>query len=641
MRGSLVKRVSIVLDGKRLDVEEGVSLLDLIKSLYPEKAKDIVAAKVNGEVKDLAYRIQGGEEIVSIPIDSEEGISILRHSTSHIMAQAVKELFDGVKVAIGPSIKDGFYYDFDTPHTFSEDDLEKIEKKMQEIVEKDLPFERMEVSKEEAIRIFSEMGEDYKVEILNEINDSKVSLYRQGSFLDLCRGPHVPSTSYVRAFKLLSVSGAYWRGDERKPMLQRIYGTAFPSDDQLREFLNRLEEAKRRDHRKLGKELGFFSFHEEIGPGLPLYHPKGALVRYLLEEFLRREHLKRGYQFVVGPMLLKSDLWKKSGHYDHYREFMYFTEVDGVEYGIKPMNCIGHIFVYNSKIRSYRDLPLRFFELGCVHRHEKSGVLHGLLRVREFTQDDAHIFLREDQLKEEIKNIVNFITDVLSLFGFKYQMSLSTRPESYIGTDEMWEKATSVLKEALNDMEIDYDINEGEGAFYGPKIDVELEDALGRKWQCATIQCDFALPERFDLTYVGKDGGRYRPVMIHRVVIGAIERFLGILIEHFAGHLPLWLSPEQVRILTVTNRVDDYAEEVYKYLESKGVRVGKDFGSEKLGYKIRAAQMEKVPYMLILGDKEKESSTISVRDRSGSVKKGLSLEDFYLSIKDHIGIPTL
>ena len=639
--GEGLEEVSIRLEGRELKVKKGSTVLEVLKEKFPSRLKKSVAIKINGDLRDLTYRIQGGEDIELVPIDSPEGLSILRHSASHIMAQAVKELFDGVKVAIGPATKDGFYYDFDTPRPFSDEDLEKIEERMREIVKKDLPFERIEMSRDEAIRFFEERGENYKVEILKEIGDGKVSLYRQGGFVDLCKGPHVPSTSYIKAFKLLSVSGAYWRGDERNPMLQRIYGTAFPKEKDLKEYLQRLEEAKRRDHRKLGRELELFAFYDEIGPGLPLYLPKGALVRYLLEEFLRREHLKRGYQFVVGPMLLKSELWKKSGHYDHYKEFMYFTEVDGVEYGIKPMNCIGHIFVYRSKVRSYRDLPLRFFELGCVHRHEKSGVLHGLLRVREFTQDDAHIFLREDQIKEEIKNILSFVVDVLNLFGFSYEMSISTRPEEYIGTEEMWEKATNALKDTLEELGVDYGINEGEGAFYGPKIDVELEDALGRKWQCATIQCDFALPERFDLTYVGSDGKRYRPVMLHRVVIGAIERFFGILIEHFAGHLPLWLSPEQVRVLTVTNRVDDYAREVYEFLKERGVRVGIDLGSEKLSFKVRSAQVEKVPLMLILGDKEKENRTVSVREKDGSVKHGVSLEDFYNSIKDSIGIPSL
>ncbi len=639
--GEVLEEVSVRLEGKEFKVKKGSTVLELLKEKLPSRLKKSVAVRINGDLKDLTYRIQGGEDIELVSIDSPEGLSILRHSASHVMAQAVKELFDGVKVAIGPATRDGFYYDFDTPRPFSEEDLEKIEQRMREIIKQDLPFERMEMGRDEAIRFFEERGENYKVEILKEIGDGKVSLYRQGNFVDLCRGPHVPSTSYIKAFKLLSVSGAYWRGDERNPMLQRIYGTAFPREKDLKEYLQRLEEAKRRDHRKLGKELEFFAFYDEIGPGLPLYLPKGALVRYLLEEFLRREHLKRGYQFVVGPMLLKSDLWKRSGHYDHYREFMYFTEVDGVEYGIKPMNCIGHIFVYKSKVRSYRDLPLRFFELGCVHRHEKSGVLHGLLRVREFTQDDAHIFLREDQIKDEIKSILSFVVDVLNLFGFSYEMSISTRPEDYIGTEEMWAKATNALKETLEELGVDYGINEGEGAFYGPKIDVELEDALGRKWQCATVQCDFALPERFDLTYVGSDGKRYRPVMLHRVVIGAIERFLGILIEHFAGHLPLWLSPEQVRVLTVTNRVDDYAREVYEFLRSRGVRVGMDLGSEKLGFKVRAAQVEKVPLMLIIGDKEKENRTVSVREKGGSVEHGVSLEDFYNSIKGSIGIPSL
>ncbi len=640
--GGFTEKVSVSVEGKGvLEVEKGIAALDLLRSAFPEGLDSIVAVRVDGSLKDLAHTVSGGEVLSPVTLSSPEGLSILRHSASHILAQAVKELFPGAKLGIGPATDEGFYYDFDLPRTLSEDDLGAIEERMGEIVKRDLPFIREEISKDEAVKLFSDLGEAYKLELLKDIPDDTVSIYRQGDFVDLCRGPHVPSTSYVKHFKLLSVSGAYWRGDERNPMLQRIYGTAFPAGDELKLYLERREEAKRRDHRKLGKELDLFSFHDEIGPGLPLYHPKGALLRYLLEEFLRREHLKRGYQFVVGPMLLKSDLWKRSGHFDHYREFMYFTEVDGVQYGIKPMNCLGHIFVYKSKLRSYRDLPLRFFELGCVHRHERSGVLHGLLRVREFTQDDAHIFLREDQLEREIKGVINFVSDVLKLFGFTYGVAVSTRPESSIGSDELWGKATSALTGTLESMGIEYAINEGEGAFYGPKIDIELEDALGRKWQCATIQCDFALPERFDLTYVGSDGKRYRPVMLHRVVVGAIERFLGILIEHYAGRFPLWLSPEQVRVIAITDRVSDYAEQVFSFLQEKGVRVGKDLSNEKLGFKVRLAQLEKVPYMLIVGDKEKESGTVSVRDRDGTEKRGVKLEEFYSSIRESLGIPVL
>ncbi len=570
-----------------------------------------------------------------------EQLEILRHSTAHVMAQAVKELYPGVKLAIGPPTDDGFYYDFDYEGTFSEEDLPRIEEKMREIVARDLPFVKEEMSKEEAIKFFEQLGETYKVEILREIPDEKVTIYRQGDFVDLCRGPHLPSTGHIKAFKLLSVAGAYWRGDERNRMLQRIYGTAFPTEEELQRYLHRLEEARKRDHRRLGKELEIFSTHEEVGPGLIIWHHRGAMIRWLLEEFERREHLKRGYQFVVGPHILKADLWKRSGHYDYYREHMYFTEVEGQEYALKPMNCLAHIMVYKSRQRSYRDLPLRFFELGTVHRHERSGVLHGLLRVREFTQDDAHIFCRPDQLHDEIKGILKFVQEAMELFGFNFEAELSTRPEKSIGTDEDWERATTALREVLEQEGLSYEINEGEGAFYGPKIDIKLEDALGRKWQCATIQCDFSLPERFDLGYIGPDGSRHRPVMIHRVILGALERFIGVLIEHYGGAFPLWLAPEQVRVMSITDRHIPYGEDVCKRLEGAGIRVQGDFRNEKLGYKIRQAQLEKVPYMLIVGDREVQEGTVSVRSREEGDLGPMALEAFIERILPHCGIPSL
>jgi threonyl-tRNA synthetase len=503
---------------------------------------------------------------------------------------------------------------------------------MAEIVAKDEPFIRREVSKEEAIKKFQEIGEVYKVEHLEELPD-RVSLYRQGSFLDLCEGPHIPSTGRIKAFRLLNVSGTYWRGDARNRVLQRIYGTAFPSSQALEEFLHMLEEARKRDHRKLGRELDLFSLSEEAGPGLVIYHPKGAMLRTILEDFEKKEHLKRGYQIVMGPQLLRLELWKQSGHLENYRDKMYFTKVEGAEYGIKPMNCLAHMLIYKSQIRSYRDLPIRYFELGTVYRHEKSGELHGLLRVRGFTQDDAHILCRPDQLNDEICAIIEFVDDVMKIFGFEYEMELSTRPEKSIGADEDWERATQALMNALKTKNLLYDVNEGEGAFYGPKIDVKLKDALNRRWQCATIQVDFAMPERFDLTYVGSDGERHRPVMLHRVILGAMERFIGVLIEHYAGAFPVWLAPTQAVLVTVTDRQIPYAEGVYKQFIQKGVRVEKDFRNEKLGFKIREAQVQKIPYMLVIGDREVKEGTMSPRKRSGDTLKSMSFEDFVKQIE--------
>jgi len=561
-------------------------------------------------------------------------LDILRHSTSHLMAQAVKDLFPGVKVAIGPSIDTGFYYDFDYEPGFTEDDFARIEARMAELVKMDMPIVRKMVKKEEALEMFRKAGETYKVELIEGIEDPEVSLYTQGSFTDLCRGPHLASTGRTGAFKLLSLAGAYWRGDEKNKMLTRIYGTAFPDQDSLDAYLKFLEEVKKRDHRRLGKELDLFSVSDEVGAGLVIYHPNGALLRYLLEDFERKEHLKRGYQFVVGPHILKLDMWKKSGHYENYRDNMYFTKIDDVDYGIKPMNCLSHIMVYRSTIRSYRDLPLRYFELGTVCRHEKSGVLHGLLRVREFTQDDAHIFLRQDQLHQEILNIMEFVHDVMEIFDFKYEMEISTRPDKYIGTLEDWDKAEQVLKEVLDGQGLPYDINEGDGAFYGPKIDIKLKDAIGRKWQCATIQCDFALPERFDLYYVDSDGKRKRPVMLHRVVLGALERFIGVLIEHYGGRFPVWLSPVQVIIMNITDEQEPYVRSVQEAMVSAGLRVEVDVRNEKLSLKIRDGMVKKIPYMVIAGKKEMANGTISVRVRDGGELKDIAVRDFIERVKE-------
>lgn len=568
------------------------------------------------------------EDNVNVQLD------MLRHSASHVMAQAVQDLFPEAKVAIGPSIDTGFYYDFDYSPGFTEEDLGRIEERMKELVKMDLPIVRTMVKKEDAIDMFRKMGEGFKVELIEAIDDPEVSLYTQGNFTDLCRGPHVQSTGKIGAFKLLSLAGAYWRGDEKNKMLTRIYGTAFPDKAALDDHLRFLEEVKKRDHRRLGKELDLFSVSDDVGAGLVIYHPNGALLRYLLEDFERKEHLKRGYQFVVGPHILKLDMWKKSGHFENYRDNMYFTKIDEVDYGIKPMNCLSHIMVYRSTIRSYRDLPLRYFELGTVCRHEKSGVLHGLLRVREFTQDDAHIFLRQDQLHEEILSIMKFVHDVMGIFNFQYEMEISTRPEKFIGTLEDWNKAEQVLKDVLNSQDLPYDINEGDGAFYGPKIDVKLKDAIGRKWQCATIQCDFALPERFDLTYVDTDGKRKRPVMLHRVILGAMERFIGILIEHYGGRFPVWLSPTQVIIMNITDEQEPYVKALQAAMINEGIRVETDMRNEKLSLKIREGVVKKVPYLVIIGKKEMASETLSVRVREGGELKDVTIHDFIARVKE-------
>ncbi len=563
-----------------------------------------------------------------------ETLDILRHSTSHLMAQAVKDLFPGVKVAIGPSIETGFYYDFDYEPGFTEEDLTKIEKRMQEIAHANVPIERKMMKRDEAIEFFTTMNEPYKVDLLKDISDPEVSTYTQGSFTDLCRGPHLPSTGKIKAFKLLSLAGAYWRGNEQNKMLTRIYGTAFTDKKALNEYITFLEEVKKRDHRRLGKELDLFSISDETGAGLVIYHPNGAILRYLLEDFERKEHLKRGYQFVYGPHILKLDMWKKSGHFDNYRENMYFTKIDEVEYGIKPMNCLSHIMVYKSQIRSYRDLPLRYFELGTVSRHEKSGVLHGLMRVREFTQDDAHIFLRPEQLHQEILSIIRFVQDVMTIFGFQFEMEISTRPSKSIGSDEDWEMAEAALKEVLDSEKLPYDLNEGDGAFYGPKIDIKLKDAIGRKWQCATIQCDFALPDRFDLHYMDSDGKRKRPVMLHRVILGAIERFLGVLIEHYGGKFPLWLAPTQVIIMNITDEQEPYVRAIYDRMLSEGIRTALDIRNEKLGLKIRESVLKKIPYMVIVGKNEMENNSLTVRVRDGIEIKDITVDDFINKVKE-------
>lgn len=628
--------IEIQVKGKTKSYAPGVTPGEILREISVENDRDIVAAELNGRAVDLSVPITESGSLEYIGVRSPRGLDILRHSTAHIMAQAVTELFPKVKVTIGPSIEDGFYYDFDTTRPFTPEDLERIEGRMREIVKSKVAFRRMVLNKEEAVRFFNEKGETYKVELIEAVDADEVSLYSQGEFTDLCRGPHIPHTGFARAVKLTKVAGAYWRGDERNPMLQRIYGTVFPSREELKNYLHLIEEAKKRDHRKLGRELDLFSIVDEAGPGLVIWHPKGAMLRYLVEEFERTEHLKRRYQMVVGPQILKRDLWERSGHFDNYRDNMYFTTVDEIDYGIKPMNCLSHMIIYKSKIRSYRDLPIRYFELGTVHRHEKSGVLHGLLRVRQFTQDDAHILCTPEQLNDEILGIIKFVRDVMGIFGFEYTMELSTRPEKSIGTDEDWERATNALTRALDEQDVAYDINEGDGAFYGPKIDIKLKDALSRSWQCATIQCDFTLPDRFGLTYVDSDGERKRPVMIHRVILGAIERFLGVLIEHYAGAFPLWLSPVQAVVMTITDRHHPYASEVVERLRGEGVRVEEDLRNEKIGFKIREARNQKVPYMLIIGDKEVEHGTLSARKRGEDATREFTLDELVAQFRDEV-----
>jgi len=621
--------ISITLpDNSSRELHEGATVYDLAASIGAGLAKAALAGKINGQLVDLSSGLADGDRVEIVTEKSPEALEIIRHSASHLMAQAVKELFPQAKVTIGPAIETGFYYDFDMDKPFTPDDLERIEAKMLQLASADQKIERHEYSSADAITMFEAMGEPYKTELINDLGVERVSVYSQGTFADLCRGPHLPSTAKIKAFKLLSIAGAYWRGDEKNRMLQRIYGTAFIDKKELEAYLHRLEEAKRRDHRKIGRELDLFSFSDEVGAGFPIWHPKGAMLRTVLENFERKEHLKRDYDIVVGPQILKSELWQRSGHYENYRENMYFTEVDEQSYGIKPMNCLSHMMIYKSQLRSYRDLPLRFFELGTVHRHERAGVLHGLMRVRCFTQDDAHILCTPEQLDAEIKGVISFVNDVMAIFGFEYEMELSTRPEKSIGSDADWDQATAALLSALKDSGRPYEINEGDGAFYGPKIDIKLRDCLDRRWQCATIQCDFTLPERFDLTYVASDGERKRPIMVHRVILGSIERFIGVLIEHFAGSFPLWISPVQAIVVTVTDNQVPYAQDVYRLLRNAGIRVERDVRNEKLSFKIREAQLQKIPYMLVIGDKEVEQGTVTPRYRDGNNLSAMKPEEF-------------
>jgi len=549
------------------------------------------------------------------------------------MADAVKRLFPGTKLGIGPAIENGFYYDFEREEPFTPSDLAKIEKEMKKIVARDEKFTREDVPKKDALKLFKKLKETYKLELINELKDKTVSIYKHGKFTDLCKGPHIASTGEVKHFKLLSIAGAYWHGNENNPMLQRIYGTAFPTKEALDKHLKLTEEAKKRDHRILGPQLGYFSMDDKVGAGLVLYHPKGAMLRTIVEDFIKKEHIKRGYQLVIGPHILKKDIWVQSGHYEYYKENMYIFKAGKQEFAVKPMNCPGHILVYKSRTRSYRDLPLRFFELGTVYRNEKSGVLHGLLRVRGFTQDDAHIFCLREQLQDEINSVINFVLDTLKVFGFnEFEIEISTRPLKSIGKDKDWEEATEALKSSLDKGGLAYSVNEGDGAFYGPKIDIKLKDALGRPWQCATIQCDFALPERFNLAYIDKDGKKKRPVMLHRVILGSIERFIGALMEHYAGAFPVWLAPVQAKIIPISESQVSYAEKVKEKLDAASLRVECDARDEKMQKKIREAEIEKIPYMLIVGDKEKEANSVSVRSKPGGNMGVMAVDDFISKI---------
>ncbi|NDV19541.1 threonine--tRNA ligase [Pseudodesulfovibrio sp. JC047] len=633
--------MQIEVTGKPVELADGATCADALEQgLSKKQFKKVVAAKCGEALLDMSTTVPTTcSTIEPVFAESEEGLAIIRHSAAHLMAEAVKKLFPSAKVTIGPAIQDGFYYDFDYERPFTPEDLEAIEKEMLSSVGANKPFVRSTMSKDEAKKFFSEKGEDYKPEIMDDLGVDEFSIYTQGEFTDLCRGPHVARTGMIKAFKLLSVAGAYWRGDEKNKQLQRIYGTAWQDPKALKKHLFRLEEAKKRDHRKLGKQLDLFSFNDEVGPGMPLWHPKGMLLRTILEDFERKEHLKRGYDLVQGPLILKREMWEKSGHYENYRENMYFTEIDDQAYGIKPMNCLAHMMIYKRKIMSYRDLPQRYFELGVVHRHEKSGVLHGLMRVRTFTQDDAHLICRPDQISSEILDLIKFYQDIYSLFNYEFDVELSTRPEKSIGSDEDWDVSTEALREALNESGMEYAINEGDGAFYGPKIDFHLRDSIGRSWQCGTIQVDFTLPERFDIVYVGEDGERHRPVMIHRAMLGSIERFIGVLTEHCAGAYPVWLAPEQARLLNVTDAQLDFVNKAKALFAAKGIRIESDTRNEKLGYKIREAQVEKIPYMLVIGDKEVEAGCVNIRSRDGEDPGMVPLEEAAQMILDAAKAP--
>ena len=623
-------------DGSVKEFAAGTSYLEIAKSLNQKLGKQALLAVVDGVNKDLSDTIEKDAAVEFVTPDTKEGLHAIRHTASHVMAQAIQHLFPGVKFAIGPAIDTGFYYDIDSDHVFTPEDLAAIEKEMAKIVKQNLPLVRSEVPRKDALARFAAENEIYKVELINDLpEDAVISLYTQGDFTDLCAGPHCPSTGRVKAFKLMSLAGAYWRGNEKNKMLQRIYGTAFPSKEELDEYLHMLEEAEKRDHRKLGKELDIFSMHDE-GPGFPFFHPNGMRIRNAILEYWHQVHRKYHYEQVMTPMIMNRDLWIRSGHWDHYRENMYFTKIDDMDYAIKPMNCPGGMMVYNTRPHSYKELPLRYAELGLVHRHELSGALHGLFRVRCFTQDDAHIFMTPEQIQPEITNVIKLFNEVYSTFGLKYHAELSTRPENSMGDDASWELATEGLRKALEANHLDYIINEGDGAFYGPKIDFHLQDSIGRTWQCGTIQLDMQLPEKFNCEYTGEDGQKHRPVMIHRVVYGSIERFIGILIEHFAGSFPVWMAPNQVRVMPITDKQQAYAKEVNDKLFELGYRTQLDDRNEKIGKKIREAQVQKVPFMLIVGEKEEADKLVAVHSRYAGDEGQKTLPEFIEEIRSEI-----
>jgi len=623
----------LIFEGKSYDVNEGV-----LKELLRENHLDskIIGGSIGKTLVDLFHTV-GKDEVVDLfTIEDPKSAELYRHTMSHIMAQAIKRLYKDAKFAIGPTIENGFYYDIDVDVPLNEEELKKIETKMKEIIKENLPLEKITMSSDEAIRYFESQKQPYKVEIIKDIGDSSVTLYKQGEFVDLCRGPHVPSTGMIKNFKLLNVAGAYWRGDEKNKMLQRIYGTAFYKKEDLEGYLKMLEEAEKRDHRKLGPQLDLFSIHSDVAPGMVFFHPKGTTIRRELEKYWREEHKKANYVEVVTPMVMNETLWRQSGHWDHYRENMYFTEKENQMYAIKPMNCPGHIMIYKSQTKSYKDLPLRMCELGTVHRYERSGVVHGLFRTRAFTQDDAHIFCTQEQIEDEIKGVISLVDKTYKLFGFPYKVELSTRPENSMGSDEIWEISTNALKNALDHVGLDYQINEGDGAFYGPKIDFHVRDSIGRTWQCATIQLDFLMPERFEISYIGPDNLEHRPVMIHRVIYGSIERFIGILIEHYAGAFPTWIAPIQVMLLPISDKHLEYSRNILRVLDENGIRVEIDDKPRKINYKIREAQLQKIPYMLIIGDKEVENESVAVRLRSGKDLGDLKVDEFISKISEEI-----
>lgn len=628
-------------DGSQKEYESGVKVSQITGDISEGLLRQSLGAVVNGEILGLDDKVYEDADFKVVKFEDKEGKQIFWHTASHIMAYAIQELYPDTKFAIGPSTETGFYYDLDLEHRFVEEDFKAIEDKMKEIAKKDLPVEKIEISREEALKYFKEKGQDYKVELINDLPaDEKITMYKIGDFLDLCKGPHLLSTKKIKAIKLLSIAGAYWRGDSNNKMLQRLYGIAFEKQSQLEEYITRREEAEKRDHRKLGKELDLFSMHEE-GPGFPFFHPNGMILRNNLLNWWRGVLEENGYGEILTPIILNEALWHRSGHWDHYKDNMYFTKIDEGDYAVKPMNCPGSILVYNSNNHSYRDLPIRLAEYGIVHRHELSGALHGLFRVRTFTQDDAHVYCLFSQVKDEVFKMIDLADYLYSTFGFKYSIELSTRPDDYMGELDAWNLAEKSLKEALEEKNLPYTINEGDGAFYGPKIDFHLEDAIGRTWQCGTIQLDFQLPENFDLTYVDENGERQRPVMLHRALLGSVERFMGILIEHFAGKFPLWLSPVQVEVIPVSDKFKDFAESIADKLHAAGLRVHLDGRAEKVGYKIREAQVKKINYMLVIGEKEETSGKLSVRKRNGEEIQDVDVDEFIASLKEEIKNKTI